>query len=81
MKLVTPFSNEWYVATMDGATHALNRDIDPEILRRLIIINDGEQTPPLKDLAAPLRAETPEEKALLSGPTRINFWSPGSTSY
>jgi RNA polymerase sigma factor (sigma-70 family) len=63
VKPVTPFSNEWHVTTMDGAVYALNRDIDPEILRRLIIINDGEQTPSLDTFRPPLLpAETEAEK-------------------
>ena len=45
---------------MDGATHALKRDMDPEILRRLIIINDGEQRR-LKDLAAPFGRDAGRE--------------------
>ncbi|HEY1381054.1 MAG TPA: sigma-70 family RNA polymerase sigma factor [Gemmataceae bacterium] len=63
--LVTPFRNEWHAAMMDGSAHALKRDINPFLLRKLIVMNDGEETPRLQGLHAPQPAETEEEKAEL----------------
>jgi hypothetical protein len=65
VKLVLLFSNEWHVAMMDGSAHALKPDIDQQILRRLIMMNDGEPQPPMDQLHAPTLAETPAEKAEL----------------
>jgi len=64
LKLATPFTNEWHVAMMDISAHALKRDIDPDVIRRLIMMTDGEQTPPLDTLRPPLAppAETEAEK-------------------
>jgi RNA polymerase sigma factor (sigma-70 family) len=60
-----PFANEWHAAFMDGSVHAFKPDIDPDVLRRLIIMNDGEPVPPLKGFHASRLAETPEDKAAL----------------
>jgi RNA polymerase sigma factor (sigma-70 family) len=64
-KVTSPFSNEWHAAMMDGSVYALKTNLDPDILRRLIIMNDGEPEPPLNRLLAPKLAETPQEKAKL----------------
>jgi hypothetical protein len=50
---------------MDGASHALTRDIPVDVARHLIERADGIPTPELKTFRAPLTAETPEEKAAL----------------
>jgi RNA polymerase sigma factor (sigma-70 family) len=64
-KLAGPFSNVLNVAMMDGSAHALKRDIDAETLRRLIVMNDSQVTPPLNRLHVPTPAETAEEKEQL----------------
>jgi RNA polymerase sigma factor (sigma-70 family) len=64
-KLVTPFSNVWLATTMDGAAFALKPDIDPDLLRKYIGMNDGEPTPALGTLAAPRPVETDEDKEQL----------------
>jgi RNA polymerase sigma factor (sigma-70 family) len=64
-KLDGPFTNSLHVAMMDGAAFAFRRNIDPNALRILIGMDDGEITPDIQKLIAPLPAETPEEKAAL----------------
>ena len=64
-KLDGPFANAFHVAMMDGSAFALRRNIDPNSLRILIGMDDGEITPDIQKLIARLPAETPEEKAEL----------------
>jgi hypothetical protein len=64
-KLDGPFANVFHVTTLDGAAFALRRNIDPNVLRNLIGMDDGNVTPDLKTLLARLPAETAEEKAAL----------------
>jgi RNA polymerase sigma factor (sigma-70 family) len=61
-RLAAPFARVLHAAMMDGSAHALKRDLDPDLLRRLIVMNDGEVVS-FKDLHAPRTAETPEEQA------------------
>jgi hypothetical protein len=64
-KVEWPFANELHVTTMDGMAHALKRTIGEADFRHLIEMDDGFPVPDLRRLRAPMRAETPEEKALL----------------
>jgi RNA polymerase sigma factor (sigma-70 family) len=64
-KLDGPFTNVFHVSMMDGMALALRRDIDPKILRTLIVMDDGLVSPELKTLLARQPAETAEEKATL----------------
>jgi RNA polymerase sigma factor (sigma-70 family) len=60
-----PFSNELHAATMDGVAHALRRAIGEADFRHLIEMDDGNPVPDLKSMRAPMKAETPEDKAAL----------------
>jgi len=64
-KLNGPFTNALHVSTLDGNVFAMRRDIDQNVLRALIGMDDGEVTPDFKTLLARRPAETPEEKAAL----------------
>jgi RNA polymerase sigma factor (sigma-70 family) len=63
--VTSPFVNEWHAAMMDGSAHAFKPDIDPDVLRRLIVMNDGEQVSSLNKLHVARLAETPEDRAAL----------------
>jgi hypothetical protein len=64
-KLAGPFSNALHVSMMDGSAVALSRGIDAAVFRALIVMNDGQPTPPLSTLRSPLLAMTAEEKEQL----------------
>jgi hypothetical protein len=64
-RVAWPFANEMHVATMDGMAYALRRAIGERDFRHLIEMDDGNPVPELKSLRAPMKAETPEEKAAL----------------
>jgi RNA polymerase sigma factor (sigma-70 family) len=65
VKLVGPFGNEWHATTMDGASYALKRDLSPAVLSSLIVMNDGQVIPLLKEMLAPRLADTPADKTRL----------------
>ena len=71
-KLKGPFANAFHVATLDGATYALRRDIDSTVLRNLIGMDDGNATPDFKTLRANQPVETPEERAALKEQIKRN---------
>jgi RNA polymerase sigma factor (sigma-70 family) len=71
-KLKGPFANAFHVATLDGATYALRRDIDSTVLRNLIGMDDGNATPDFKTLRASQPVETPEERAALKEQIKRN---------
>jgi RNA polymerase sigma factor (sigma-70 family) len=68
----SPFANEWHVAMMDGSVHAFKPDIAPDVLRRLVIMNDGERVPSLNGLHPARLADTPEDKVALRQQVDLN---------
>jgi hypothetical protein len=65
VKLTPPYANEWHATTMDGASYALKTDIDPDMLRKMIGMADGEITPPLKTLEAKSGPASPADAAAM----------------
>lgn len=64
-KLDGPFADVLHASTLDGAAHALRRDIDPAVMRLLVEMGDGQVIPDLGKLRASVPAVTPQDRELL----------------